>query len=54
MNWFETVLNALDGKMDRPTAYGWFHLMFIGIMIALSVGGDFSPPKSATKNASKV
>lgn len=53
MNWFETVLNALDGKMTRPTAYGWFHLMFIGIMIALSVGAGFLAAKKRNEKCFK-
>ena len=37
MNWFENILKALDGRMETPTAYGWFHIMSICIMLALIV-----------------
>lgn len=37
MNGFEKFLKALDGQMTEPPAYGWFHLMFWGIMIATIV-----------------
>ena len=37
MNGFEKFLKALDGQMTEPTAFGWFHLMFWGIMIATIV-----------------
>lgn len=34
-------LEFLQSRMTTPTAYGWYHLMCIGIMIALSVGLSF-------------
>lgn len=37
MNFFEKILKALDGQMTTPTSYGWFHLMWIGIVIGLCV-----------------
>ena len=27
MNWFETILAGLNGQMETPTSYGWFHLL---------------------------
>jgi uncharacterized membrane protein YwaF len=37
MNFFETVLNFLNAQMATPKPYGWFHLLFFGIMIALAI-----------------
>lgn len=54
MNWFEQILQALDGKMTRPTMYGWFHLMFIGIMVALSVGLGFLAAKKRNEKTFKI
>ena len=33
MNSFEKFLYFMQGKMERPTPYGWFHLMWIGIAL---------------------
>lgn len=33
MNCFEKILYWLQGTMERPTSFGWFHLMWIGITI---------------------
>lgn len=33
MNCFEKTLYWLQGTMERPTPFGWFHLMWIGITI---------------------
>ncbi|MCL2540330.1 MAG: YwaF family protein [Firmicutes bacterium] len=37
MNWFEEILAALSGTMARPEMFGWFHLLSIGVTIALIV-----------------
>lgn len=37
MNNFEKLIYGLSAKMPTPTNYGWFHLMFVGIVITLSV-----------------
>ncbi len=37
MNFFEKILSALDGQMAKPTPYGWFHLLFLGLMICATV-----------------
>lgn len=29
------ILNFLNGKMNRPTPYGWFHIMFIVLSLLL-------------------
>lgn len=34
MNWFEKFLYILDSRMTTPTNYGWFHLLFLGLVIA--------------------
>lgn len=33
MNAFEKLLALLDGKMDTPAAFGWFHLLAIALVI---------------------
>ena len=33
MNFFEKFLYFLQGEMNEPTPFGWFHLMWIGIII---------------------
>ena len=33
MNFFERILYFLQGEMERPNPYGWFHLMWIGLII---------------------
>lgn len=38
MNWFEKFFYAIDKwQMTEPHAWGWFHLLTLGIMIALIV-----------------
>ncbi len=37
MNTFESLLLFLEGTMERPTAFGWFHLLFWGITILCTV-----------------
>ena len=37
MNAFESFVNALRGTMTVPKSYGWFHLMFVGIVIVSCV-----------------
>ncbi len=37
MNTFEKFIHLFEGEMTRPTNYGWFHLMFIGIVIVATV-----------------
>lgn len=31
--WFEEFMHALQGNMSTPTWFGWFHLLWLGIMI---------------------
>jgi len=33
MNYFEKILYILQVEMNEPQAYGWFHLMWIGLTI---------------------
>ena len=33
MNIFEKFLALLDGKMTTPTAFGWFHILSIVLVI---------------------
>lgn len=35
MNAFEKVVNWLRGTMEVPTGYGWFHFMWVGIVIII-------------------
>lgn len=37
MKFIETILKALEHEMNTPTNYGWFHLMFIGIVIISTI-----------------
>jgi len=37
MNFFEKVLNALEGTMNTPGNYGWFHIMFLIIVVVATV-----------------
>lgn len=37
MNTFEKIIHFLEPEMTRPTNYGWFHLMFFGIVILSTV-----------------
>ena len=37
MNFFEKIISALQGEMETPTNYSWFHLMFMAIIIASTV-----------------
>ncbi|MBR6504522.1 MAG: YwaF family protein [Clostridia bacterium] len=40
MNYFEKFLHMLQAEMNTPKAFGWFHLMWIGITIlALAILG---------------
>ena len=34
---FEEILAILDKSMERPTLYGWYHLLCLGIVILLSL-----------------
>ena len=33
MNIFEKILYALQVEMEEPKAFGWFHLLWIGLVI---------------------
>lgn len=37
VNFFEKILHSLSGTMETPSNYGWFHLMFFAIVIAVTV-----------------
>lgn len=37
MNTFEKIIHFLEPEMTRPTNYGWFHLMFFGIMVLSTI-----------------
>ena len=33
MNWFERIVYFLQGTMERPQPFGWFHWMWIGFTV---------------------
>lgn len=37
MTVINSIMQALNGTMKTPTAYGWFHLMMLAIIIGLTV-----------------
>jgi hypothetical protein len=37
MSLLEKLIYALSGQMPRPGNYGWFHLMFMGIILLVTV-----------------
>lgn len=37
MSFFQPILQLLDAEMDRPPAYGWFHILCLGIVGVLTV-----------------
>ncbi len=37
MNFLEKIIASLSGTMTTPLAYGWFHLMFFGIMVVFTI-----------------
>ena len=37
MTTFQKIMKFLDSDMIRPTNYGWFHLMCLGIVLVLTV-----------------
>lgn len=37
MNLFEKIIFALKEEAEKPTDYGWFHLMFIGLVVISTV-----------------
>ncbi len=36
MNLFEKIVYALSAKMQTPTLYGWFHILFVLLIIGLT------------------
>lgn len=37
MNWIEKFIVLLQGTMEEPHSYGWFHFLFVFLIIALTV-----------------
>ncbi len=37
MGFFQSILRLLDAKMEAPGLYGWFHLLFFALSIALAI-----------------
>ena len=36
-SFFENIIASLQGRMDKPTLFGWFHLLCLAIMFAFCV-----------------
>ena len=49
MNAFERFVAFLSAQMTTPTAYGWYHLMCLAIMIGLCIGLGFAFRKASDK-----
>ncbi len=54
MNWFEKLIYALQGKMQTPTYYGWFHCLFIAIFVALCILCVMQAKKHRTEKSFKI
>ena len=37
MSFFERLIVFLQFEMPRPTNYGWFHLLALGVLVAVIV-----------------
>ena len=37
MRFFQNLLRIFDMSMETPALYGWFHLLFFGLTIALAL-----------------
>ena len=33
MSFFDQIASFLSVQIETPTSFGWFHLMFVGLMI---------------------
>ena len=49
MNTFEKFVYWLQGTMETPTLYGWYHIMCLGILIALCFAVGFISRKASDK-----
>lgn len=49
MNTFEKILKFLDAQMQTPSVFGWFHIMFIVIIAAITTGTCLLVKKAGNK-----
>lgn len=54
MDFFAPALRVLDTPMETPTLYGWFHLLWVGITIAVTVFLCLWQKRSETSHHRKV
>jgi hypothetical protein len=54
MEFWRKVLEILDTGMERPSAYGWFHIMFFVLSFAVAVLLCFLYSKGYIKNVKRV
>ena len=54
MEFFRKVLEVLDTEMERPCAYGWFHLLFFALSLGVAVLLCALYHKGYIKNVKKV
>ena len=54
MTFFEKFLHFLEGSMTRPGNYGWFHLMFVAIIICATVLICLKFKDSSEKTVNKI
>ena len=49
MNTFEKFVYWLQGTMETPTVFGWYHIMCLGILVALCFAVGFISRKASDK-----
>jgi hypothetical protein len=54
MNFIEKILYFLQGEMDRPTSYGWYHILWIIISILFIIYFIVNRRKCNEKTLKKV
>ena len=54
MNFWVKFFEILDHRMETPTLYGWFHLMWVGIVIVSSILLCYLYKKGIIKNVRAV
>ena len=54
MEFLRKVLEILDTSMETPTAYGWFHLLFLALSFGMAILLCFLYKKGYIKNVKRV
>jgi len=54
MNWFEKIVAVLKTDMTKPTLYGWFHILVLGLIIAAIVLVCFKCKNISDKGFRKI